>query len=162
LVGERTSLEQRLVSLTAPREIVDFPLSPDLLHDLCRIAALLFINRSLRVTETVSVRTTELMRELFYRLPTAQVMLSKDSGANILLWTMFVGGTAALEGGQRRWFIERLAQTRRSAGLRTWQDAKKFLENYLWSEAHCAVSYEAFWNEMITAGLSKVVSGPLL
>lgn len=106
-VGERTGLEQRLVSLIGPSIIADFPLSPDLLHDMCRAAALLFINRSFLVTKAVSVRTTELMRELFYWLPSALVVFNCDSCAKILLWTIFVVGTAALEGGLlivwRRW-----------------------------------------------------------
>jgi hypothetical protein len=155
LVGERTSLEQRLVSLIGPRDIADFPLSSDLLHDLCRIAGLLFINRSLRVTETVSIRTTELMRELFCRLPSALVMCNNGECSKILLWTLFVGGTAAMEGSHRKWFVDRLAERRRYFGLLRWGDARRFLVNYLWSEAHCAGSYEGFWNETIRAEIAK-------
>jgi hypothetical protein len=156
LVGERTSLEQRLVSLNGPQDIADFPLSPDLLHDLCRIAGLLFINRSLRTTETVSVRTSELMRELFYRLPSALVMFNSGESSKILLWTIFVGGTAALEGSHRQWFADKLAGTRRSFGLQRWDDARRFLQEYLWSAAHCSTSYEGLWNAAIKSEIAKV------
>ena len=156
LVGERTSLEQRLVSLTGPQDVADFPLSPDLLHDLCRIAGLLFINRSLRVTETVSIRTSELMRDLFCRLPSALVMFNHGESSKILLWTIFVGGTAALEGSHRQWFVDKLAGMRRSFGLQRWEDARRFLQDYLWSAAHCTASYEGLWNATIRSEIAKV------
>jgi hypothetical protein len=100
LVGERTGLEQRLVSLTGPQDVADSPLSPDLLRNLCRIAGLLFINQSLRVTETVSIRTSELMRELFCCLPSALVMFNHGENKqhstldNLRWWDCGIGGLA--------------------------------------------------------------------
>lgn len=83
-------------------------------------------------------------------------MYRGEEHEKILLWTMFVGGTGALQGSQRMWFVERLALMRRGAGLMRWEDANAVLVNYTWSEAHCTASYESFWNETMQFELEEV------
>lgn len=83
-------------------------------------------------------------------------MFNSGESSKILLWAIFVGGTAALEMSHREWFVNRLVEMRRNFGLQRWKDAKKFLELYLWSEGHCTASYEGLWNAVVRSEIANV------
>jgi hypothetical protein len=52
--------------------------------------------------------------------------------ARILLWILYVGGTAAEKKPERAWFVTHLSYFCDSLQLNTWEDAKRTVQSFLW------------------------------
>lgn len=145
LVEARTALEQRLTLAALP--VVP---AADMLHDFCRMTGILFINRCLRQAESVSIRTQDLMRDLLRGLASHSLIFEAEKERHVLVWIIFVGGSAAFPGPQREWFVSHMDAIREAVHCKlTFSQMRAFLYTYIYSGAHCEASYQTFWWEVI-------------
>lgn len=73
----------------------------------------------------------------------------------ILLWLLFAGETAALfqDQAEQVWVARRVRSTALALGLRTWQDIRDLLANFMWVECIQDETGLALWTRAVEADL---------
>lgn len=67
--------------------------------------------------------------------------------ASVLLWVLFLGGSAAEGSTQREWFMNRLPGLLLLLSMKTWKDAQDQLALFPYVDG-CAVPFEKIWREV--------------
>jgi hypothetical protein len=70
-----------------------------------------------------------------------------------LLWILILGGIAASETKDRRWYVWNLATLSSAMNLTEWEDVAEEVENHLWLESACDNGGRSLWNEVKNEGL---------
>jgi hypothetical protein len=74
-------------------------------------------------------------------------LLTSPATAKVLLWALFIGGTAAWKDKDRSWFVSHSAWLCWFLGISDWGKMEAVLEGVLW-QTHWDMTYMALWNEV--------------
>ncbi|KAL2844554.1 hypothetical protein BJY01DRAFT_248065 [Aspergillus pseudoustus] len=73
----------------------------------------------------------------------------KTIAPDLVLWILFVGATASRGYTSRAWFVEQLAGSVWELGLREWDEARRVLGKFFWSDQDCfQCDEDVVWTEV--------------
>lgn len=111
------------------------PASSKLVASTC-VAAIMFVDKHLRginfnarIMDRFVARLQASMNEALDTISPFDIDVEM---ARIVLWILYVGGTAATQKPERAWFVAHLSCFCSSMHINTWEDAKQILESFLW------------------------------
>lgn len=109
------------------------------------------ININSRIIDRLVTRSKHALDRVFLNSSTTS---TQPTTSVLLLWTLFVAGTAAYSRPEAPWFIERMKEVLDRLRLYTWPDIEDVLEDVWWHSAW-KLPYVGFWNEIqISRGMS--------
>jgi len=111
------------------------PTSSKLLASTC-MAAIMFLDRYLRgisfnarIMDRFVARLQASMNDVLDTISPFDIDVKI---VRIVLWILYVGGTAAEKKPERAWFVTHLSYFCDSMQLNNWEDAKRTLQSFLW------------------------------
>ena len=152
----RSSIEHRLVSL--PFKHADEMKEIDYMHDTCRLAALIYMNRVLRsfgptiaVLKILKEHLIWLVQEAEDRfgisaMTTPPEVLSPPSES---IWVLFMGGILSLNEEEETWFAERIAAGMRLLRLEMWEDVEALLFRSGWTDTLRTSACLSLWKRVV-------------
>jgi hypothetical protein len=153
----RTAVQQRLLLLPTAEEL-SIPLSlskpkPNI-YECCRLTALIY---SVAVVLPVP-NSHSVLQELVRRLMIVMGVLdTKNFGVElggVLLWTLVLGGIAAIDTPERHWFASQLAWIVRRLDIDDWEGVEAILGSFLWLDSACSQGGQLLWSESMSASYS--------
>ena len=148
-------LEHNLLSSQAATEIRDYDLPYDItepdLSEPFRIAALLYAHIILRELPHTAKMHSKLVSNLKFVLEEQSVALVHTTSRQtlkLLAWIFFMGGAAAADPGERRYFVTLLVTICRGLGLEEREDLKGTLMGVVWLDRACEGYFFNLWKEM--------------
>jgi hypothetical protein len=149
-------LEHSLLSSQAATELHDHDLPHDLpaadLSEPFRIAALLYAHLILRELPHTAKMHSQLVSSLKFVLGEQAVALAHATSRRtleLLAWISFMGGAAAAEAGERRYFVTLLVRVCGGLGLEGREDFKGTLVGVVWLDKVCGGYFSRLWKEMV-------------
>jgi hypothetical protein len=76
---------------------------------------------------------------------------------NLLLWVLFVGAHAILEGPVRHWFLQFLRDLSLTMGKASWKEVREILKVFLWND-RCETYGRLLWSEVEKNWPSSIAS----
>lgn len=144
------SIEHHILELLAQNDIImdDSParIITPLLHSL-----LLYTYTNLRLTPDGGQIRRTLVGRLRMSLEATELTVLNCSFAAELMWMLFLGGTAAQGGEERKWFKEQLwwVLNQNSALEWSWEQMSAVLTGVLWLERGFLEGCQGFWAEAL-------------
>ena len=151
LCGIRTAIEYQLLSLKHQRLGLE---TTDLDHhlEICRLAALAYVQRALHVFLPAYAVIRSLKLQLissFEEKERKRVNMVETSGPSILLWALFMGGILlSLDEEDEHWFAQRIAQHVRAAGITTWAQMESWLRKVCWLDNLYTPTCKSLWQRV--------------
>ena len=147
----RAMLEYRTLALPdfyKPKHLMQYG---DYLHEACRVAVLIYINRVLRsihpnssVLKTLKAQLISIIQEW----EEAGLGIGAQPQPGSLIWILFMGGILFLNVLEETWFAERIARTTSEWGLETWQETKGLLLRIAWVDSLSTPSCSSLWRRV--------------
>jgi len=106
--------------------------------ELCRVVALIFSYGVI-----YPFPNPEPMALLVSRLEMVIQEVTVD--CELLLWALVIGGIGAARTSPEAWYIKELIKLRRRMNLRSWNEAKMILRDYLWLDRACDQGALELW-----------------
>jgi hypothetical protein len=72
----------------------------------------------------------------------------------VLLWTLVLGGIAAIDTPERHWFASQLAWIVRRLDIDDWEGVEAILGSFLWLDSACSQGGQLLWSESMSASYS--------
>jgi hypothetical protein len=147
-------VEYQLLSSQAATEIYEEIVYDDLEPDLSepfRIAAVLYAHLILRVLPSTAKMHVKLVSNLKFVLEELSVALVRTTSRQtleLLAWIFFMGGAAASDVGERRYFVTLLVRVMAGLGLSSREGCKQTLQGIVWWENVCGAYFDGLWREM--------------
>ncbi len=116
-----------------------------------RIAAILYAHIILRELPQTAKMHSKLVSNLKFVLEeqsVALVHMTSRQTLELLAWILFVGGAAATDVGERRYFVTLLVRVCSGLGLEGREDFEGTLRGVVWLERVCGVYFSKLWKEM--------------
>lgn len=111
-------------------------------------AILLYIYTSLRETPVGSGNRQRLVKYLMHDLKQTDILLLFETCPAEMLWILFLGGSVAMAGPYRLWFIAQLVPLFHRAGVDSWGNASCWIDSFLWLERPCVQRMKLLWDEL--------------
>jgi hypothetical protein len=148
-------LEHTLLSSQAAIEVPNHDLPYDGteadLSEAFRIAALLYAHLILRELPHTAKMHSKLVSNLKFVLEEqsfALVQTTSRQTLELLAWIFFMGGAAAVDAGERRYFVTLLVRVCSGLGLEEREDLNGTLQGVVWLEKVCEGYFSKLWKEM--------------
>lgn len=116
-----------------------------------RIAALLYAHIILRELPHTAKMHSRLVSNLKFMLEEQSVALVHTTSLqtlDLLAWIFFIGGAAAADAGERRYFVTLLMRVCDGLGLERREDLKGTLQGVVWLDRVCEEYFATLWKEM--------------
>jgi hypothetical protein len=127
------------------RSLVHLCLDPQIelapINQACTLALVTFADSHLRDMSFYSRMVRQNVMRLKLHLETAmeeedmKTLIADRVATQKLLWTLVLGGVAAIVREEREWFVSRLASLSDILGLREWGDVERVVQKTLWEPA---------------------------
>lgn len=147
---KRSSIAHRLASL--PYKDADKMKVTDYLHDVCRLAALIYVNCMLHASNTITAILKTLKTQLVGLIQEAEEKFAPVSNAYTpppeSVWILFVGGILSLNEEEEVWFATRIVFAMRGLGLEDWEDVEEVLLKIAWADELRTPACLSLWRRM--------------
>jgi hypothetical protein len=144
----RASVEYRLTSISSTDGILKPADDHRYIQESSRVAALLYANRVLRAMPNNAAMISHLLHHLMRCLQRTNLENRWGKYPELLLWVMFLGGTATTTTADHIWFVTQVMTLAAALELRSWSDVKGVLERYLYPEHALEKLCVSFWEEI--------------
>jgi hypothetical protein len=145
IADRRNYIQYRLTELDPIYDIPDtFAVSKA--YEPCRLAAMVY---SMMVVYPLPAANRP-FRRLSGMLKTAlqDAYIFWDSGADMLLWVLVMGGICSEQCYARNWFVDTLREMSAVTAVRSWGDLKRKVTSIMWMDTVCDSSGQALWDEV--------------
>lgn len=147
LARTRTAIEKRLLMLPSGEELKITTESWPNVYECCRLTAMIF-----GVAVVLPIPNTfDVLQIYVTRLKTAiqasridSLTFHNTNLTGVFLWMLTLGGIAALNKPERRWFVSQLALLVDKMNA-DWCEVEKTLDNFLWLDSACGPSGRELW-----------------
>lgn len=95
---------------------------------------------------TFPVVGTTILLQRFKRA--LELILDEGVPSSALFWLLFMGGLAAKEGVERKWFVVQLARMGRRLEVERWDDARRVLGRMIWVGKILDGTGRGLWGEV--------------
>ncbi|KAE9376158.1 hypothetical protein N431DRAFT_210257 [Stipitochalara longipes BDJ] len=147
--GRRTWIEWALSSLESNPSLD----SDESIHSgikiCCRLAARIYINIVLRKMDQGHALLSHLACRLKGTLCQTDMGSRWEGKSELLTWTLFQGGAAAVEPGTRKWYVSHLVSCSQVLGLQIWNNVFQLLEKFLWASPEIERHFKPLWYEIV-------------
>jgi hypothetical protein len=147
LARTRAAIEKRLLILPSANELNMAGAASPNIYECCRLTAMIFgVAVILPIPNTYDVLQIYVTRlKLAIEESRLDTLQSVDANLSpVFLWMLFLGGIAALDKPERRWFVSQLALL--IDKLRTdWSGVEEILETFLWLDSACGPGGRELW-----------------
>jgi len=75
-----------------------------------------------------------------------------------LLWIMVIGGIAAADSKERKWYVDNLVIVTNMLDMNEWEDVVPELERFLWLDIVCDDGGRSLWTDIIEERYSQLTS----
>lgn len=121
------------------------------LYECCRLTALIFSVAVIFPTTNQFSVLQRLVRELKAELEGMDMNIIPPDALNVLLWTLVLGGVAALGKPERLWFTLQLKIVGEARlKLDSWKSVEQILETFLWLRSACSPGGRQLWHEVMS------------
>ncbi len=115
------------------------------------LAAIIFLDNYLRGIQFNARMMDRLVARLHFSMTIVlEEMLQHDGHAKAsyaIFWVLFVGGVASGERPEGRWFLIHLTDFSRWLGIKSWDDARQILKDFLWPDTWNSLGY-VLWKQI--------------
>lgn len=147
IVDRRTAIQHGLLSLR-PGSEMEPATSPSLsVYECCRLTALIYSTAVVFPIPNSWKALQKLVKELKTAIGQTE-MIYDDCNANLLLWMLVLGGTAAEGKQERPWYVEQLGYYARTKGIEDWEDVEDTMHEFLWLSSACRPAGMKLWAEV--------------
>jgi hypothetical protein len=147
LVRTRTAIEKRLLMLPGGDELNIATMIAPNVYECCRLTAMIFgVAVVLPIPNTYDVLQLYVTR-LKAAIEESHLDTLSSQYANLselLLWILMLGGIAALDKPERRWFVSQLALLVDKLRV-DWRGVEGVLETFLWLDSACGPRGRELW-----------------
>jgi hypothetical protein len=149
LYKTRTAIGKRLMLLPNNKELNMIPDSSSNIYECCRLTALIFgvavvfQEPVLKSYDILQVYVTDL-KSVIEDSDLYKSNAQNNSLSGVFLWILVLGGIAALDRPERRWFVSQLALLVERMKLE-WCGVQKILETFLWLDSACGAGARDLW-----------------
>lgn len=147
----RASVEYRLTSMSSTDGILKPADDHRYIQESSRIAALLYANRVLRAMPNNAAMIGQLLHLLMRCLQRTNLDRRWGKYSELLLWVLFLGGTATTTAADHIWFVTQVTILAAALKLKSWMEVKGILERYLYPEHVLEKLCISFWEDIEAA-----------
>ncbi|KAK3649660.1 hypothetical protein LTR56_006843 [Elasticomyces elasticus] len=146
VISSRNAAQHALLSLPdltdfGPRDVHGTQV---LMYGICRLTAVIYSNAVILGLPPHSGWHTALVKRLRRLLEVCRIS-NPDEASDLLVWSVCVGGLAALGSPHRCFFETFLKDIVRTRKLLMWRDVQIILEDFIWSDAACRDGAGTMW-----------------
>jgi hypothetical protein len=115
----------------------------NILSEACRLGFLVYLKPDICCQMTFN----DLLRRLEACIYCIEMNtdMKRCEVSEFVLWLVFIGGTTALDGPSRAWFVAHLRKTATGLRIDRWDDVKVVLMKFLWVEKIHEASFLDLW-----------------
>ncbi|KAH7355375.1 hypothetical protein BKA65DRAFT_238766 [Rhexocercosporidium sp. MPI-PUGE-AT-0058] len=146
----RTAVQQRILNLPPVIELPEAPLP--FVYEVCRLTSIIYGIAVIFPIPNTYLLFQELIQKLQTAIEMSQVEWFGAVLADLYLWVLVIGGIAALDKPERRWYIAQLVALAERMGTWEWSDVERVLGGFLWLESACGPGGRKLWEEVVDRG----------
>jgi hypothetical protein len=148
------AVTKRFLFLPTADELNITPSLTPSLYESCRLTAIIFsVAAFFPLPNTYNVLQT-LVQRLKAAITVAGIKSCDAEFSGVLLWILVLGGIAALDKPERRWFVSRLVLLVQRLKIER-EAAEDILETFLWLEIACSPGFRQLWDEVLGVMLDQ-------
>jgi hypothetical protein len=134
----------------------------DGLHHAACDGASIYINSTLRNIPLCTAMYNPRIRGVKDNLEQINLTYVCEHFPALLLWLLFVAGSAAIGRPQRVWFVQQLAAVSAALKLDCWESTKLRLREFFWFDRLYESKYLLLWKEMEAYSIDGPVHPPAI